>query len=439
MKKIIFSFILFFTVSCNSNAEVSMPNNFVLTLDRQYVFEENDDLLITDITKFDLNSNGTISIISSKDGSCKLYDTTGNLLWHYLPDWKLIDTFLTVLQEGHDMLIRKDERDCEIFDSKRLIERQWELHGEINEDSWLQFLKSYKHSVEGFCFDQINNHYYLIIKIQISAKEIVNNKVSYFQAYQPLIIQSNGDFAILDYIPIINYYIDSLKYTKLSSDLLTSYGFDENLSIYMNVSASFHPRYSKEDPKTIKFYTIAEIDRSSNEKSYGAILPDKNIEYKVFDYLSLPLMSVDKSNELWYVFPINDTLYNYHTNKRIPLQFEVNNDEFYHKFADDSDYLTKAQRLNFMVDKISITQSNDILVNTFFPRRDGNKHSATSLVQVYAKDGNLKRHFRYNIGYFQNHQVHGIAANPYNEDEVIVISGDEENYYINYYKWSKVK
>lgn len=45
-------------------------------------------------------------------------------------------------------------------------------------------------------------------------------------------------------------------------------------------------------------------------------------------------MAIDKNKELWYVFPINDTLYNYHTNNQIPLLYAVNKDEFYNKFYD---------------------------------------------------------------------------------------------------------
>jgi hypothetical protein len=54
------------------------------------------------------------------------------------------------------------------------------------------------------------------------------------------------------------------------------------------VAANFHSKYSKEDTKNIKYYTTAEIDKSSNEKSYGALLPDKilNIRYlKLFLFL----------------------------------------------------------------------------------------------------------------------------------------------------------
>jgi len=149
-------------------ASETIPNNFTLTLDRQYVFEEKENVLITDIAKFDVNANGTISIISSKDGSCKLYDTTGILLWHYLPDWKLIDTFLAVLPEEHDMMKRKATRASEIFDSKLLIERQIELHGEINEEVWSRFLRSYKHSVEGINYNKYLNNYFLILRIEFS-------------------------------------------------------------------------------------------------------------------------------------------------------------------------------------------------------------------------------------------------------------------------------
>lgn len=57
----------------------------------------------------------------------------------------------------------------------------------------------------------------------------------------------------------------------------------EKLSIFMHVAVNFHSKYSKEDTKNIKYYTIAEIDKSSNEKSYGALLPDKilNIKYLI--------------------------------------------------------------------------------------------------------------------------------------------------------------
>lgn len=92
-----------------------------------------------------------------------------------------------------------------------------------------------------------------------------------------------------------------------------------------------------------------------------------------------------------------------------------------------------------MVDKISITENDNILIYATFLKQDGSKHSATSLIQVYDKDGNLIKHFMYNIGYFHNHQVHGIAANPFKVDEFKVLTCDEENYYVNYYKWREVK
>lgn len=430
-------FFFLFTISCNSKKYV--PNNYKLNIDRKYILEDKENSIITDIAIFQVNDNETISITSRKDGSCKLFDTTGKLLWHYIPDWKLIDTFLAVLPNDHDMKIRMNERGREIFDSKKLIERQIELHGEIDENVWSRFLNSYKHSVEGINYNKWTNTYYLLTKVELTAKEAVDNKINFFQMYQPLIIQINEDLTKFDYIPIINYYIDSLKYTKVSSDILTIAGLKNNLSIFMHVSAGYHPIYSQIDPKKIKFYSIAEIDINSNERSYGAIMPDKNIEYKVFQNFSNPLMIVDENKELWYVFPINDTLYNYQTHRQFPLQFEVNNDEFYQNFSDDSDFLSKAQRLNFMVEKISITKDNDILVYTRFPKRDGNKHSGTSLIQVYDIEGNLKKQFRYYPDYFQNFQVHGVVANRFNVDEVIVITGDEDYYYINYCKWSELK
>ncbi|MBS3998892.1 MAG: hypothetical protein KGZ71_00260 [Desulfobulbaceae bacterium] len=433
MKYLLFVSFFFFTIACNS--EESTKNNFTLSLDKQYVLQEEDNQLITDIAKFKAFENGTISIVSSKDGSCKLYDTTGKLLWQYIPDWKLIDTFLAVITHDHDLV----RMGFDILNSERLIKQQYELHGDIDENVWTRFIKSYKHSIETFIYNPALNSYSACVKLQIIAIDSSSGESKYIQAYSPLIIIFDEDLKSNDYIPLVNYSIDSIRYVKMSTEITTSSDELNNLLIYMHTFPSYHPIYSKEDPKNIKFYTIAEIDKNSNEKSYGAILPNKNIKYKVFQNFSYPQMIVDDNKELWYVFPINDTIYNYHTLYQFPLQFEVNNDEFYVNFSSVNDYLTKAKMLNFTIENISVTKDNNLLVYTRFPKRDGNKHSATNLIQVYEKKGILKKQFRYNMEYFPNKQVHGVAANPFNESEVLVVTGDDDNYYLNYCKWVEVK
>ncbi|MBS4000806.1 MAG: hypothetical protein KGZ71_10030 [Desulfobulbaceae bacterium] len=433
MLKITVIFFILFTYSCDSKSPI--PNNWTLTNDRQFVLQEEDNQLITDIAKFKAFENGTISIVSSKDGSCKLYDTTGKLLWHYLPDWKLIDTFLAVVADNK----KNYNPNWKIMNSEELIERQKELHGDIDENIWSRFMGYYKHSVENVAYNHELGFYLINIKVHMNGSELENNKTNYFSAYNPLILKISDDFQVLEYLPIINFTIDSTNYTIIRNDMVSTTDNSGDVLNYTTCNASYHPVYSKIDPSKVDFYSITAIDIKSNMKSYGAKLPDKNIKNKVFLNFSFPLFSLDTKKELWYLFPLNDTLYNYHTNKILPLQLEINNDEFYNNFADESDYLTKAKRLNFIIEDLSISNDNDILIFAVFPKRDGNNFGGTSLVQTYNQEGKLNKHYRFKDDKFDNKKVHGIVSNPSSENEVVVITNDDDNYYLNYCKWVEVK
>lgn len=419
--------------SCESKSPI--PNNWTLTIDRQYVLQEEENQLITDIAKFKVFENGTVSIVSSKDGSCKLYDTTGKLLWYYQPDWKLIDTFLAVVAENK----KNYNSEWKIMNSQELIEEQKELHGDINENVWSRFLGYYKHSVENVAYNHELGFYLINIKVQMEGSEIINKKKVKFSAYNPLILKITDNFQVLEYLPIINFSIDSTYYTIIRNDMLSTTDHYGEVLNYTTCNASYHPVYSKIDPSLINFFSIAAIDIKSNLKSYGAKLPDKNIKNKVFLDFSFPQFALDSKKELWYLFPLNDTLYNYHTNIVIPLHLEINNDEYYNKYADESDYLTKVKRLNFIIEELSVCKDNELLIYAVFPKRDGNPFGATSLVQTYNQDGKLKKHFRFNDKNFDNKKVHGIVSKTSSENEVVVITNDDENYYINYCRWVEVK
>ncbi len=438
---IFFNFILFTACSSEQDTSINRMNN--LSFIKTIKLAETDSTFISNINNISFFADSNFIINSSIVGNAYIYSNkNGNLIKSIYFGSDLIDTMKSH-SEKFDLFCKDNYW---LLSFNELVDNPPNKFKDLPKDSFRISLE--KTITRSIIKTIILNDQSLVHMVKVSIiitqgtqRPILKDKPRRSGVDMCLIVKTNPYDIEQCFMPQ-SIYDNGDPYFPLYKDFEVSRNV-ENL-YYLNCFNEFFIGVARNVQNALKqkFYSTMIHNSDYTKLELASPLPELLVREQVFYSLSYPKYILN-NDELYYCFPLIDTIYNNRNHQSFPLKINADNEYFFDKFDYDDYEKMNYKHLGFRIETLSKNKKGNIIIvsRIYEDFLQNDARLAWFRIQEYDKI-NFKLLRSATMPFKRDEDLGGthttiqyICAEPNYDDTIVIAYSNEENWFIDYYKW----